>query len=603
MSTNPQQLLQIAATNFQKGNLDEAERSVNQLLAQIPEQIDCLHLLALINKSRGKLTEAETLFDKCLTQDSARADIRSNLGNLYQSIGRIEEANQCYATVLNQNPDFRQARLALARILIKQNDFAVATSHASRLVEKNQQDVEALVVLGNSLKGQRQFSAAETTYKSALSLKPDYGAASHNLGALYVQTNRNDKAINQLEHAAKLGVSGPALLTNQAKALMGLGKFEEAEKLLGQEISSGNRSPVLLELITKLRYMRKEENFTSAFEESIRLDPSNANLHIVYARLLQGADKFDQAETNLRQYINSYENNSAIHCALAATQTLAGKYQEAVGNLEIAEKLDGNNSSTLPLMIDALMCLGEASRCQALIAQGRNLYPNDQWYLAMEATAGRLLGNGQYEKLYNYHHFVKVYELAAPDGWDSFATFNQELLEVLKERHRFNAHPLDQSLRHGTQTPTSLLWDSNELIQTFLQCLHKPIAEHRQQIGSDEKHPLSARNRGKSEMIGCWSVRLKQDGYHVNHVHPEGWLSSAFYVETPKEIESSDSHAGWLQFGQSRFPIPGVEAAHFIKPETGKLALFPSYMWHGTVPLKGTEPRTTIAFDVITVAD
>jgi hypothetical protein len=28
--------------------------------------------------------------------------------------------------------------------------------------------------------------------------------------------------------------------------------------------------------------------------------------------------------------------------------------------------------------------------------------------------------------------------------------------------------------------------------------------------------------------------------------------------------------------------------------------LFPSYMWHGTVPLQAGSPRTTIAFDVKT---
>ena len=34
-------------------------------------------------------------------------------------------------------------------------------------------------------------------------------------------------------------------------------------------------------------------------------------------------------------------------------------------------------------------------------------------------------------------------------------------------------------------------------------------------------------------------------------------------------------------------------------PEPGLLVLFPSYMWHGTVPFHDTAARTTIAFDVI----
>ena len=44
---------------------------------------------------------------------------------------------------------------------------------------------------------------------------------------------------------------------------------------------------------------------------------------------------------------------------------------------------------------------------------------------------------------------------------------------------------------------------------------------------------------------------------------------------------------------------PPLEAEHFIKPEPGLLVLFPSYMWHGTVPFSGEETRLTMAFDIV----
>ena len=250
-----------------------------------------------------------------------------------------------------------------------------------------------------------------------------------------------------------------------------------------------------------------------------------------------------------------------------------------------------------------MLGLERIEEAQRLIEKGRKQFPLDQWYIAVEAVAARLLGNSKYQQLYDYEQLVREFVLEPPTGWTSIEGFNHDLLQVLKERHRFNTHPLDQSLRHGTQTPTSLLWDNDEVIQHFLECLKKPISQYCELLGYDESHPLRSRNTGRTKLIGCWSVRLQQAGYHVNHVHPEGWLSSAYYVETPAEIETSDSHAGWLQFGESRFPIPGVSAEYFVKPEAGKLALFPSYMWHGTVPLKGTDPRTTIAFDIIPEAD
>ncbi len=94
-------------------------------------------------------------------------------------------------------------------------------------------------------------------------------------------------------------------------------------------------------------------------------------------------------------------------------------------------------------------------------------------------------------------------------------------------------------------------------------------------------------------------MRLRPGGFHANHVHPRGWISSAFYVALPAAVEDAESRAGWLKFGEPGPPTsPTLGPEHFVKPEPGLLALFPSHMWHGAVPFGGDEPRLTIAFDV-----
>jgi hypothetical protein len=44
---------------------------------------------------------------------------------------------------------------------------------------------------------------------------------------------------------------------------------------------------------------------------------------------------------------------------------------------------------------------------------------------------------------------------------------------------------------------------------------------------------------------------------------------------------------------------PPLDAEHYIRPRPGRLVLFPSYMWHGTVPFTTAERRMTIAFDIV----
>jgi uncharacterized protein (TIGR02466 family) len=119
------------------------------------------------------------------------------------------------------------------------------------------------------------------------------------------------------------------------------------------------------------------------------------------------------------------------------------------------------------------------------------------------------------------------------------------------------------------------------------------------EIGAGED-PLRARNRGLYEIKGCWSVWLKPGGFHVDHVHPQGWISSACYIATPKAVEDSERKEGWIRFGQPPVQPPGgLLAEHFVQPRPGRLVLFPAWMWHGTVPFTSDERRLTVAFDVL----
>jgi hypothetical protein len=95
-------------------------------------------------------------------------------------------------------------------------------------------------------------------------------------------------------------------------------------------------------------------------------------------------------------------------------------------------------------------------------------------------------------------------------------------------------------------------------------------------------------------------VRLRPNGFHADHVHPEGWLSSAFYVDLPQTMANAVGREGWLMFGQPGVRTePALGAEHFIEPEPGLLTLFPSYMWHGTVPFSGDRPRLAVAVDIL----
>jgi hypothetical protein len=154
-------------------------------------------------------------------------------------------------------------------------------------------------------------------------------------------------------------------------------------------------------------------------------------------------------------------------------------------------------------------------------------------------------------------------------------------------------------VRGGTQTERNLPRE-NPVIAAFFAMLDAPIQDYVSRLDAASSHPTDRRKRTGYRLAGSWSVQLRPDGFHTNHVHPMGWLSSAYYVELPERAAQGDGErAGWIKFGEPGMERPVCAADHFVEPRPGMLVLFPSYAWHGTVPFTGGGRRLTAAFDVV----
>ena len=139
------------------------------------------------------------------------------------------------------------------------------------------------------------------------------------------------------------------------------------------------------------------------------------------------------------------------------------------------------------------------------------------------------------------------------------------------------------------------------MIAAFFAMIDEPIRDYIGRLrDGDRTHPTDRRKSAGYRISGSWSVRLMPGGFHVNHVHPRGWISSAYYVELPAPTrEHATRQAGWLKFGEPDDRYAGCTADHLVEPAAGMLVLFPSYLWHGTVPFERGGRRLTAAFDVI----
>jgi hypothetical protein len=176
----------------------------------------------------------------------------------------------------------------------------------------------------------------------------------------------------------------------------------------------------------------------------------------------------------------------------------------------------------------------------------------------------------------------------------------EETAEVLRRLHVASQHPYDQSVRGGTQTTGNLFERTEPAIARLRSSVVQAVASFIDSLPEfDATHPFLGRNRGRFRFAGSWSIRLQEQGHHVSHVHPVGWISSALYLRIPEAAPDAGEQAGHLALGQPPAELGlRLPPVRIIEPGPGRLVLFPSIMWHGTIPFPAGE-RLTAAFDVV----
>lgn len=225
---------------------------------------------------------------------------------------------------------------------------------------------------------------------------------------------------------------------------------------------------------------------------------------------------------------------------------------------------------------------------------------HDQQALAYRGLCWRLQGDPRAERLNDYDRFVATSILTPPAGQGDVAGFNARLGHRLAELHKLTRHPLEQTLRGGTQTVGDLFDRQIPEIQVVRAMIQAEVARYIAALPEDAGHPFLRRRAAAFRFSGSWSVRLRSGGHHLNHVHPEGWISSCYYVSVPPAVEAAPEPQGWLKFGESAVGLGARErVARMVQPKTGMLVLFPSYFYHGTTPFEDEAERLTIAFDVV----
>ena len=593
-------MLSDAVNLLRRGQSLEAAQVMERLAMQEPRRAEVRRVYGVALTEVGDLAGAERELRSAIALDAKAPAAYADLGLAFAQMGRHDDADQAFRAGLEVDPNYVPALVRLSEMKLALGQpaqaLAVTQTHAARL----NAGLEVLTAHADALKALGRLEEAVVVLSRAVRVAPADAVAEHNLAAGLADSERFDEAALATDRAFAKGINAPETWQVRGRALQGLSRFDEAEAAMRKAVALRPTFADAQADLAQLIWMRSEDLAAASvgLDAAIAATPQFWPLHVKKAKLIENAGDRNGAYAILADIsrregmdpiVDVFASQIAVHLdPVAALVHAESAYRRMPGDPAVLSTLcQANLTADRP---DQALKIAEA-----LFARG----PFDQYAIALFADACRALGDERCHPLYDLPALVHVSSIEAPKGWSGLAAFLSDLADRLSSRMALRAHPVGQSVRLGVQTQQSLNHVKDPVIAAFFQALDAPIRQYFAGLGQG-LDPLRARLAANYKFNGAWSVRLRPHGHHANHIHPMGWISSAFYLQVPDAVQNG--HQGWLKFGEPDAPGgPNLTAMHHVQPAPGRLVLFPSYMWHGTVPFSGEQHRLTAAFDLLPV--
>lgn len=398
-------------------------------------------------------------------------------------------------------------------------------------------------------------------------------------------------AVANYAHLRGLAPLDPAIALGLARALVIEGRAEDAIAGLDQVLATAPGWIDGHQAVSEYRWTHGRENgarFTVSLDSALTREPGNLELWRCKLGLLLQAQRYDA----LIAASDSGERQAGAHPMFTVARATAWselgdpRADDAFAAVDAPEDI-----SVAVRRIRHWLRTGrteEAAReCERWLSHPR---ANMVWPYA--ATAWRLTGDHRHAWLEGEARLVGEMTLPAmPVSFDAVAA-------RLRAIHIARQAPVEQSLRKGTQTEGVLFHRCEPELRALATACREAVRGYIDQLPPiDPAHPVLRHRRDEAvRFAGSWSVRLTDAGFHVSHYHPMGWISSACYLAVPPDLPAGE---GELVLGQPPAELGlTLPPIRIVQPAVGKLALFPSIMWHGTRPF-GRGERMTAAFDVM----
>lgn len=266
-----QLLLQQAVTAHQSGNLVEAEKLYQQVLASQPSQPDAMALLGVVLAVKGDTDRAIELIEKAIKADPKSALFQFHLGNVLSHVRKLPQAIVAFRRAIVLQPGFAQLHFNLANALRASGNWKAAADSYKNAIKHNPNYTEAYNNLALTQVHENEFADALQSAKKAVEIAPDYGDGWLTLCNIAEQAQDYPLAL----HAGERNIE---LLPDNHRAWFGYG--------------------------VALNRLDRNEEALVAYQRALQLNPERVDIWDNLGQTYQSLNRLEEAEATFIKTIN-----------------------------------------------------------------------------------------------------------------------------------------------------------------------------------------------------------------------------------------------------------------------------------------------------------
>jgi len=440
----------------------------------------------------------------------------------------------------------------------KKNDFKNAEQLYNQVLIKDPNHFGSIFYLGSIYLQKKNLIKAKQLFEKAVKIQPNYAEAHHNLGQSYKELGNVDKAIKCFQKAIKIQPKILASHNNLGIMQKELGNNDEAIECFQNAIeiqpdfatSHNNLGIVYIEI-------KQYENAIKCFKKAIKINSQFAMAHYNLGKVYK----------ELKNYIKS------VKCFEKANTTRSRA--EILESLYFSKDLE-TYSITLKKFIESDPLNLRIATMAAYVSKKENI-TNDYPFCRDPL---------------NY-----VYTNNLKDVMEDPDKFSKKLSSILN-KDDFIWQPATKSTILGYHTSGNLFNRNEHEIIQLQNLIKNQINIYINQYKSSKDYFI--KKWPQKSKLESWHVKLLKNGYQKPHIHPAGWLSGCFYLKIPKMLKDDQ---GAIKFTLSGYDYPFDKKLPDLVhvPKVFDIALFPSSLFHETVPFDSHEERHVIAFDLMPI--